>query len=230
MGHLLSLTACNFCLLPCTTPLSSVLSVGSRLYRLTQDPALKKALDDLVNELVNHQTEYGYVGPWPASHQFKKDAPNCETPWDAWGHHRVLVGAHAWSEASKSGQAGMLLTPIADMLLLKFGADAAALHSLGGQSANGAVIDSFATMFMSTDADKFLLGTFVDLALHRFSHCCRARYAAAIPMPAAAAHIPHALCGSQSPSCHVCHTAAYHSPPSLASPQTACRHLPLSTW
>lgn len=137
----------------------SVLSVGSRLYRLTQDPALKKALDDLVNELVNHQTEYGYVGPWPASHQFKKDAPNCETPWDAWGHHRVLVGAHAWSEASKSGQAGMLLTPIADMLLLKFGADAAALHSLGGQSANGAVIDSFATMFMSTDADKFLLGS-----------------------------------------------------------------------
>lgn len=138
--------------------LSSVLSVGSRLYRLTQDPVLKKALDDLVNELVNHQTSHGYVGPWPASHQFKKDAPNCETPWDAWGHHRVLVGAHAWSEASKSVQAGMLSTPIADMLLLKFGADAAALHSLGGQSANGAVIDSFATMFLSTDADKFLLG------------------------------------------------------------------------
>ena len=160
-----------------------MLSVGSRLYRLTQDPALKKALDDLVNELVNHQTEYGYVGPWPASHQFKKDAPNCETPWDAWGHHRVLVGAHAWSEASKSGQAGMLLTPIADMLLLKFGADAAALHSLGGQSANGAVIDSFATMFMSTDADKFLLGTFA-------GNTCRALFVLATLPPSRCLLLP----------------------------------------
>lgn len=74
------------------------LTAAVQVLRLTGDPALRQSIAEFVAELVSHQAEDGYLGPWPQKARLTGSAPNCKATWDAWGHYHIMLGLLLWHE------------------------------------------------------------------------------------------------------------------------------------
>ena len=124
--------------------LGCYLQHAAAVYGATKSNAVKLHVEGAIKKLAGFQTSAGYVGPWSSKFEFKQGAPNCETPWDVWGHHHVMTGLAEWHVATGSAPAKEVLLHAMDLLASSFQENPADLHTLGAQFTIGSLLGSVA--------------------------------------------------------------------------------------
>jgi uncharacterized protein len=138
------------------------LTGATQVLRLTNDPALRKHLDQFVPRLIALQADDGYLGPFPKDSRLTGKAPNVggNATWDAWGHYHVMLGLLTWHELTGDEAALRCATRIGDLLCEKFLGSKGRVVDTGSAEMNQAVVHSLALLHERTKEKKYL-----DLAL-----------------------------------------------------------------
>ncbi|MFV1967978.1 MAG: beta-L-arabinofuranosidase domain-containing protein [Pirellulaceae bacterium] len=85
------------------------LIAGVQAMRMSDDPELKKALQSVVDRLLQLQADDGYLGPWPQHERLRGH-------WDLWGHYHIMLGLMLWHEHTGDPRADAAAQRIADLI------------------------------------------------------------------------------------------------------------------
>ena len=126
-----------------------------QIHRLTRDPRLRQQLAWFVGELCALQAEDGYLGPWPQAWRLRAGAPNCQWPWDAWGHYHVMLGLLLWHRDSGDARALACARRIGDLFCRRFLDGGESLHATGCHEMNQAPVHALALLHQVTGEPRY---------------------------------------------------------------------------
>jgi uncharacterized protein len=137
------------------------LTGASQVYQATGDPALKRTLQEFVENLLPLQDADGYFGPFPKENRLTGNAPNIQgkpgPTWDAWGHYHMMLGLLAWDDAVGSPAAIKAAARIGDLFCDKFqGAKTPRLVDTGSTEMNLAPAHALCLLYEKTNQKKYL--------------------------------------------------------------------------
>ena len=134
------------------------LTGATQVLRLTNDPDLRKHLEQFVPKLIALQADDGYLGPFPKDFRLTGKAPNVGggATWDAWGHYHVMLGLLTWHELTGDAAALRCAARIGDLLCDKFLGPKARVVDTGSAEMNQAVVHSLALLYERTREKKYL--------------------------------------------------------------------------
>jgi DUF1680 family protein len=128
-----------------------------QIWRLTRDAELGKHIRWFVGELVDLQSDDGYLGPWPKAWRLRKGGPMCGEPWDAWGHYHAMVGLLLWHKDTDDKRALTCARRIADLLCRRFlDNPRERLHDTGAHEMNQAPVHALAWLYRITGERRYL--------------------------------------------------------------------------
>lgn len=128
-----------------------------QVLRITDDPALKRWLNEFVHILIPLQDTDGYLGPWPKAHRLTNtDAVEGET-WDTWGHYHMMLGLMLWYEETWNKDALACAERIADLLCRKYlGMKTPRLVDTGSTEMNLAPVHALCLLYRKTKHKRHL--------------------------------------------------------------------------
>jgi DUF1680 family protein len=135
------------------------LTGATQVLRLTNDPALRKYLEQFVPKLIALQGDDGYLGPFPKDVRLTGKAPNVGgggATWDAWGHYHVMLGLLTWHELTGDDKAPQCARRIGDLLCDKFLGPQKRVVDMGSAEMNQAVVHALALLHARTGEKKYL--------------------------------------------------------------------------
>jgi len=137
------------------------LTGATQVYQATNDPALKRSLQEFVKALLPLQDADGYFGPFPKDHRLTGNAPNIQGKpggtWDAWGHYHMMLGLLTWDDAVGDPDALAAAVKVADLLCEKFlGDKKPRLVDTGSTEMNLAPAHALALLYEKTRQPKYL--------------------------------------------------------------------------
>lgn len=119
------------------------------LYLATRNPALKKAGDEVVEQLNQAQGKDGYLG------FERKDVRMCiNGNWDLYGHYHAIFGLAQWYQATGSLTALRIAISATDYCLRAF-ADRPT-YAVGAESGNFTICHAYAIMHQLTGSPRYL--------------------------------------------------------------------------
>ena len=122
---------------------------GVQALRMSDDPKLKQALQQVVDRLLALQAEDGYLGPWPKPERLRGQ-------WDLWGHYHVLLGLLMWSEHTGDRRAQAAAERIADLVCQTCLGTGFRVFDAGSQEMNMAILHGLALMYEKTGTPSYL--------------------------------------------------------------------------
>src|SRR3954471_8626995 len=128
------------------------LTGATQVLRLTNDPALRKYLEQFVPKLIALQADDGYLGPFPKDFRLTGKAPNVGggATWAAWARYLVLLGLPTWHELPGEEKALQCPRRIGDLLCDKFQGPQKRVVDTGSAEMNQAVTHSLALLHART--------------------------------------------------------------------------------
>ncbi|MBI4325703.1 MAG: glycoside hydrolase family 127 protein, partial [Chloroflexi bacterium] len=117
--------------------------------RMTENPALKKLVNDVVTNLVASQAEDGYLGPFPKAIRLKAN-------WDLWGHYHCLQALLLWHQATGDESAFQTCRRAADLICRTFLDQPLRVYDAGSPEMNMAVIHVLGELHRLTGEARYL--------------------------------------------------------------------------
>jgi DUF1680 family protein len=117
--------------------------------RLTQDPRLRKTVEDVVADLISTQSPEGYLGPFPKAARLRGN-------WDLWGHYHCMKALIMWREFSGSQPAWEAALKAADFICDTFLDGKLRVKDAGSPEMNMAVIHVMAELHRLTGNERYL--------------------------------------------------------------------------
>jgi len=127
-----------------------------QVLRLTGDRELKDYLGGFVSELISHQMDSGYLGPWPKEYQLSGKAPNMEDTWDAWNHYHIMLGLLLWHEETGDAEAFAAARKIADLMCDLFLDKPGGILRIGTPNTNLAPVHALGILYRKTGRRQYL--------------------------------------------------------------------------
>jgi uncharacterized protein len=125
------------------------LTGATQILRVTHDPVLKGYLSKFVNNLVQLQTEDGYLGPAAKSQRLTWG-------WDVWGHYHIMLGLLFWYEDTNDKPALQCAVKIGDLLCRKFLKTGQQIVDAGSVEMNHSAIHSLCLLYKITKTPSYL--------------------------------------------------------------------------
>jgi hypothetical protein len=133
------------------------LTSAATVLAATGDERLRAGLREFVGVLTGLQAEDGYLGPWPEGARLSRDAPNCKSIWDAWGHYHLMLGLLKWADLSADPRATGAASRIGDLLCARFlGARTPRLVDTGSAECNLAPAHGLCLLHEKTGRREYL--------------------------------------------------------------------------
>ncbi|MEK7685494.1 MAG: beta-L-arabinofuranosidase domain-containing protein [Verrucomicrobiota bacterium] len=117
--------------------------------RMTESPALKKLVSDVVADLMASQAEDGYLGPFPK-------AIRLQANWDLWGHYHCLQALLLWHQATGDESAFRACRRAADLICRTFLDQPRRVYDAGSHEMNMAVIHVLGELHRLTGEARYL--------------------------------------------------------------------------
>lgn len=121
-------------------------------YRLSDDPALLAAGEELVAELANAQGEDGYLGIYTGSARMGGNGAN----WDVWNHYHCIYGLYDWYRLTGNETALKTAIKAADYVYDYFVEGGKTFDSAGSQTMNLGISHVFALLYQFTGDTRYL--------------------------------------------------------------------------
>jgi len=117
--------------------------------RLSDDPALRRQVASVVQELIATQAEDGYLGPFPKASRLKGN-------WDLWGHYHVMQGLMMWHGTTGDAAALAACRRAGDLICTTFLDAPLRVADAGSPEMNMAVIHGLGHLYRLTGEPRYL--------------------------------------------------------------------------
>ncbi|HVY72157.1 MAG TPA: beta-L-arabinofuranosidase domain-containing protein, partial [Verrucomicrobiae bacterium] len=117
--------------------------------RLSENPALRKQVAEVVAELVATQAEDGYLGPFPKAARLRGN-------WDLWGHHHCIEGLLLWHEQTGDNAALACARRAADLVCQLYLDTGHHALEAGDPEMNLAIIHGLGMLYRVTAEPRYL--------------------------------------------------------------------------
>lgn len=116
--------------------------------RLSSDKQLRDVTARVMRDLIQTQTEDGYLGPFPDNRLLGR--------WDLWGHYHSMLAMVLWHRDTGDAEALRAATRAADLMCATFLDTGKRVHDAGSQEMNMAVIHALGLLYRETKKDAYL--------------------------------------------------------------------------
>jgi len=117
--------------------------------RMTDNPALKKQVAEVVAELIASQANDGYLGPFPKAIRLKAN-------WDLWGHYHCMEALLMWHDDTGDEAALTACRRAADLICRTFLEQPLRVVDAGSHEMNMAVIHGLGQLYRHTGEARYL--------------------------------------------------------------------------
>ncbi|HHV98905.1 MAG TPA: hypothetical protein GXX36_04935, partial [Clostridiaceae bacterium] len=121
-------------------------------YRLSPDPELYEACEELADAMIDAQHENGYLGIYSGSGMMGGNGAN----WDVWGHYHSIYGLYHWYLISGREEVLEAAIKAADFIYDYFVGSGRTFDSAGSQTMNLAISHAFAILYQETGDVRYL--------------------------------------------------------------------------
>ena len=122
---------------------------GIQALRMTDNPALKKQVAQVVAELIASQADDGYLGPFPKAIRLKAN-------WDLWGHYHCMEALLMWHDDTGNEAALTACRRAADLICRTFLDQPMRVFDAGSHEMNMAVIHGLGQLYRHTGEARYL--------------------------------------------------------------------------
>ena len=117
--------------------------------RMTDNPALKKQVAEVVAGLIVSQADDGYLGPFPKAIRLKAN-------WDLWGHYHCMGALLMWHDDTGDEAALTACRRAADLICRTFLDQPMRVFDAGSHEMNMAVIHGLGQLYRHTGEARYL--------------------------------------------------------------------------
>lgn len=122
---------------------------GVQALSMTDDPALRNTLDAVVAELLSHQADDGYLGPFRREERLLGN-------WDLWGHYHILLGLLQWHDATGDPRAIPACRKMADLMCRIYLDGSRRMLAAGSPEMNLSTVHGLALLYQRTGEPRYL--------------------------------------------------------------------------
>lgn len=133
---------------------------GVMALQMSDDPRLEKTLKQVVQGLIDLQTEDGYMGPFPRDQRLIGhcywDPDGEHGHWDLWGHYNVMYGLLLWNKQVSDERALQAVVKAADLICNIFIDADKSIVDAGHTDQNGAIVHVLLLLYRKTGDNRYL--------------------------------------------------------------------------
>ncbi len=117
--------------------------------RMTDDPRLRRQVEEVVAQLAQTQADDGYLGPFPKADRLLKN-------WDLWGHYHAIQALVAWHIHSGDPTALATARKAADLVCRTYLGTSRRVVEAGDPEMNMAILTGMAMLHRITGEPRYL--------------------------------------------------------------------------
>lgn len=133
---------------------------GILALRMSEDPELEKTLRQVVNGMIDLQTDDGYLGPFPQEQRLNGhcywDPESLESHWDLWGHYNIMLALLLWNEYTGDQRALRTAVKAADLICNTFLDSEMEVIDAAFPNQNGAISHVLLLLHRKTGNERYL--------------------------------------------------------------------------
>ncbi len=117
--------------------------------RMSDDPRLRRQVEEVVTEFISTQAEDGYLGPFPRKERLLKN-------WDLWGHYHAIYALLLWHEQTGDAAALAAARRTADLVCATYLDTGRRVFDAGDPEMNMTILTALAMLHRRTGETRYL--------------------------------------------------------------------------